>query len=124
MVYLIDFSTPLLLKKYLLSLRKALSTYFHDWSLAGVSRMWLGLSDIENSNCAFKWTDSNSYDSYTNWDPDPPVCPENANSCAYINTGVSGKNWEAGTCDQLDAFACEGEGRIFDLQSSKFSSIL
>ena len=105
-------------------MRKALSTYFHDWSLAGVSRMWLGLSDIENSNCAFKWTDSNSYDSYTNWDPDPPVCPENANSCAYINTGVSGRNWEAGTCDQLDAFACEGEGRIFDLQSSKFSFIL
>ena len=50
----------------------AVGIYFSEWSRAGVSRMWTGLSDLDanypkpDSNCDFKYQD-NSRRSYSNY---------------------------------------------------------
>ena len=92
---------------------KMLSQYFHEWSLAGVTRIWLELSDVGSEKpselCKYTWMDSQQEPTYVDWSSDNPKCNPKANSCAYINTLLTKNNWETGSCDQSDTFACEIE---------------
>ena len=91
----------------------SISRHFSEWQRAGVSRLWLEISDLDpdsakpNPNCNFRYPDSYSPLPYTNWNTNEPNCEEMSNSCAYVSTS-SGK-WETGNCAGLEAFGCEVE---------------
>ena len=96
--------------------QSTISKYFSEWSRGGVTRFWIGVSDVmSNQKCSFSYNDGRSV-SYTNWvngfPPDSCVIDEcdNCNTCVYMDV-VAGTttNWKTGNCFDIESFGCEAE---------------
>ena len=65
-----------------------IKNYFHEWSLGGVTRMWIEVSDLGTDkpsvDCSFTYPDTSYPPSYTDWADDFPKCNEKAHTCAYL----------------------------------------
>jgi len=91
----------------------AISRYFSEWTRAGVSRIWMEISDLDpdhpkpNSDCNFRYPDAYATPPFTNYAQNEPHCEEMSNSCIYISTTTG--NWKASNCAAMEAFACEVE---------------
>ena len=89
----------------------AISRHFSEWQRAGVSRLWIEISDLDpdnakpDPNCNFRYPDSFASLPYTNWNTNEPKCEEMSNSCAYIST-LTG-TWATTSCGGSEAFGCE-----------------
>ena len=81
-----------------------LANYFDEWSRAGITRMWLRISDVLTGQTC-QWSD---YISFTQWiGGEQPTCFEDHSNCAYMTTGASANNWGLDYCSHHEAFACE-----------------
>ena len=81
-----------------------LANYFDEWSRAGITRMWLRISDVLTGQTC-QWSD---YISFTQWiGGEQPTCFEDHSNCAYMGTGASANNWGLDYCSKQEAFACE-----------------
>ena len=87
--------------------QELISQHFNEWERAGVSRLWLRISDLSDQykkpNEYCDWT---NYD-YSQWSTSEPKCRENSNSCAYAATSGTSNNWHADYCTLAEAFACQ-----------------
>jgi len=91
-----------------------ISKYFSEWSRGGVTRFWIGISDLMSySKCSFTDTDGRVI-MYTNWakgsPPESCVIDEcdGCNTCVYMDVvaGVS-TNWKTANCFDIESFGCE-----------------
>ena len=111
-----------------------LARYFDQWSRGGVTRFWVGVSNVYSQNsgeCDMR-TESGGYlDIPTEfWSADYPETGCNAaddinsngdkeDTCAFVNTltgSVTG-SWQTGSCFGHDAYGCQIEagGHIHDI---------
>ncbi|CAG5103418.1 Oidioi.mRNA.OKI2018_I69.chr1.g764.t1.cds [Oikopleura dioica] len=92
--------------------QEALGNYFHEWLDAGVTRMWLDLSNMHQSvplngaQCDMRYSSSGQSPGYTSWEAEQPKCLEQSHSCAYMNLEKSKQNWISEGCTSREAFAC------------------
>ncbi|CAG5102351.1 Oidioi.mRNA.OKI2018_I69.chr1.g260.t1.cds [Oikopleura dioica] len=88
--------------------------YQHEWAEAGVTRMWLDLSNIHDEmplqdpvrDCRLQYSDFNSNPSFTYWADDQPKCNVNSHTCAYLDVLKTSDNWMAESCSTTEAFGC------------------
>ena len=113
---------------------ETLARYFDQWSRGGVTRFWVGVSNVYSQNsgeCDMR-TESGGYlDIPTEfWSADFPQSGCDAaddinnngdkeDTCAFVNTlggSVTG-SWQAGSCFGHDAYGCQIEagGHIHDI---------
>ena len=81
---------------------KLLGNYFHEWNRAGVSRIWIELSDLEtekpSETCRFTYPDTSREPGYTDWAGGKYTCNEMAHTCAYVDTLLTSNNWKTESC--------------------------
>jgi len=90
------------------------ANYQHEWAQAGVTRMWLDLSNIHDElpledatrDCNMQYSDFNSNLRFTYWADNQPKCNINSHTCGYLDVIKTSNNWVAESCSTTEAFGC------------------
>ena len=89
-----------------------MASYFHEWNAAGVTRMWLDLTNmqqqvpLDGAQCDMRYSNTGQSPSFTSWEADQPKCLDQSHSCAYMNLEKTKDNWLSEGCTSREAFAC------------------
>ena len=73
------------------------ANHFDEWGRAGITRMWLRISDLSESHPKpDSYCEWSTY-SYSQWsNSDQQGCEKDSNSCAYATTTETRNNWLTG----------------------------